>query len=159
MCQIVGKPHQTVSPAPLYPIPVMGQPFEKVIIDCVGPLPKTKSENQYILTMMCASTRFPEEIPLRKITAPVVVKALVKFFTVFGLPKVVQSDQGSKFKSRVFAQVLKAFDIKHIMSSPYHPESQGALERFHQTLKSMLRKHCHGSQKDWDGGIPWLKKP
>ncbi|KAI3357900.1 hypothetical protein L3Q82_016288, partial [Scortum barcoo] len=98
--------------------------------------------------------KFPEAIPLRKITAPIITKALVKFFSVFGLPKVVQSDQGTNFRSRVFAQALKTLGINHVTSSPYHPESQGALERFHQTLKSMLRKYCHDSQRDWDEGVP-----
>ena len=59
---------------------------------CVGPLPKTKSGNQYLLTIMCASTRFPEAIPLRNIKSKSVVKALVKFFTLVGLLKIVQSN-------------------------------------------------------------------
>ncbi|XP_036003896.1 uncharacterized protein LOC118566311 [Fundulus heteroclitus] len=156
VCQVAGKPNQVIPPAPLSPIPVMGEPFERVIVDCVGPLPKTKSGNQFILTMMCASTRFPEAVPLRKITALVVTKALVKFFSVFGLPKVVQTDQGTNFKSRTFAQALKELGIEHVTSSAYHPESQGALERFHQTLKAMLRKYCMDTVRDWDEGIPLL---
>ena len=92
----------------------------------MGPLPKTKAGNQFLLTVMCASTRFPEAIPLQKITAAVVIKALVKFFTVFGLPRVVQSDQGTNLKSKVFAQVLKTLGIDHLTCSPYHPDSQGS---------------------------------
>lgn len=46
--------------------------------------------------------------------------------------------------------------IKHIKSSSYHPESRGALERFHQTLKSMLRKFCLETNKEWDEGLPLL---
>ena len=38
-CQVVGKPNQPVPPAPLHPIPVLGEPFERVLVDCVGPLP------------------------------------------------------------------------------------------------------------------------
>ncbi|XP_071061702.1 uncharacterized protein [Pseudochaenichthys georgianus] len=101
-----------------------------------------------------ACEEFPEAIPLRKITAPVITKALLKFFSMFGLPKVVQTDQGTNFMSKVFALVLDTLGIKHVTSSPYHPESQGALERFHQTMKCMLRKHCHESHKDWDDGVP-----
>uniref|UniRef100_A0A3B3IB77 Gypsy retrotransposon integrase-like protein 1 n=1 Tax=Oryzias latipes TaxID=8090 RepID=A0A3B3IB77_ORYLA len=141
-CQVAGKPNQAIRPAPLHPIPAIGEPFERVIIDCVGPLPKTKMGNQFLLTIMCAVTRFPEAIPLRKITAPVITKALVKFFTVFGLPTEIQSDQGTNFKSRTFAQALECLGITHVTSSPYHPEIQGALERFNQTLKTVLRKHC-----------------
>ncbi|XP_029927354.1 uncharacterized protein LOC115373220 [Myripristis murdjan] len=66
-CQKSGKPNQTIPAAPLKPIPVVGEPFEHVIVDCVGPLPKTKSGHQYILTVMCAATRFPEAIPLRSL--------------------------------------------------------------------------------------------
>lgn len=38
-CQVAGKPNQVVRPAPLHPIPVMGEPFERLILDFVGPLP------------------------------------------------------------------------------------------------------------------------
>lgn len=156
ICQIAGKPNQVIPPAPLKPIPVMGEPFERVLVDCVGPLPKTKSGHQYLLTIMCTSTRFPEAIPLRTITASAVTKALVKFFTTFGLPKVIQTDQGTNFMSKVFNHALKTLKIKHVTSAPYHPESQGALERFHQTMKSMLRKHCNTSERMWDESVPFV---
>ena len=78
---MVGKPNQKIPVAPLKPIPAFEEPFSKVIIDCVGPLPKSKSRNQYILTIMCASTRFPKAIPLTNITAPKISKALVNFFS------------------------------------------------------------------------------
>ena len=67
VCQVLGKPNQTIPCAALKPIPAFDEPFTKVIIDCVGPLPKTKAGNQYLLTIMCASTRFPDAIPLRNI--------------------------------------------------------------------------------------------
>ncbi len=154
VCQYTGKPNQVVPVAPLQPIPAFDEPFSRVLVDCVGPLPKTRNGNQFMLTIMCLSTRFPEAIPLRKITAKSVVKALVKFFTTFGIPRVVQSDQGSNFMSKVFKQVMQQMGITHCPSSAYHPESQGALERFHSTLKTMLRAYCQEFKKDWDEGVP-----
>ena len=62
-------------------------------VDCVGPLPRTRRGNQYLLTVMCTATRFPEAILLRNIKAPNIVKGLIKFFTLVGLPKSIQSDQ------------------------------------------------------------------
>ena len=50
--------------APLKPIPAIEEPFSRVLIDCVGPLPKTRSGNQYLLTIMCVTTRFPEAVPV-----------------------------------------------------------------------------------------------
>ena len=99
VCQLAGKPNQIIPPAPLHPIPVLGEPFDRIIIDCVVPLPRTKSGNQYLLTIMCAATRFPEAVPVRNITAKSVVKALTKFFSTFGLPRVIQTDQGTNFQS------------------------------------------------------------
>ncbi|KAK0144238.1 Pro-Pol polyprotein [Merluccius polli] len=43
-CQITGKPNQTIKPVPLHPIPAIGEPFEHIVIDCVGPLPRSKRE-------------------------------------------------------------------------------------------------------------------
>ena len=63
VCQVVGKPNQKVPQAPLHPIPAIGEPFDRVLIDCVGPLPRTKTGQQYLFTIMCTSTRFPEAIP------------------------------------------------------------------------------------------------
>ena len=68
-------------------IPAFDEPFSTILIDCVGPLPRTKSGNEYLLTIMCTSTRFPEAIPLRNIKTKSIVKAPIKFFTFVGLPK------------------------------------------------------------------------
>ena len=111
-------------------------------------VPKTKSGNEYLLTIMCASAGFPEVIPLRKIKTKTIVRALIKFFTFVGLPKSVQSDQGSNCMSGVFQQVMHELGIKQYRSSAYHPESQGALERLHQTLKNMIRSYCFDTEKD-----------
>ena len=105
---------------------------------------------------MCASTCFPEAIPLRNIKTKTIVKALVKIFTFVGHQRSVQSDQGSNFMSGIFQQVMHELDIKQYTSSAYYPESQGALERFHQTLKNMIRSYCFDTDKDWDEGIHLL---
>ena len=155
-CQVVGKPQPSLKPAPLIPIPAFDEPFSRVLVDCVGPLPKTRSGHKYLLTIMDMSSRFPEAIPLRNITAKTVVEALVQFFTRYGLPKEVQSDQGSNFMSGLFQEVMYRLGVKQLKSSAYHPQSQGALERYHQTLKIMIRAFCEEYPEDWDKGIPFL---
>ena len=155
-CQVVGKPQPSLKPAPLIPIPAFDEPFSRVLVDCVGPLPKTRSGHKYLLTIMDMSSRFPEAIPLRNITAKTVVEALVQFFTRYGLPKEVQSDQGSNFMSGLFQEVMYRLGVKQLKSSAYHPQSQGALERYHQTLKTMIRAFCEEYPEDWDKGIPFL---
>ena len=105
---------------------------------------------------MCIATTFPEAIPLRNIKAKTIVKALIKFFSMVGLPRSIQSDQGTNFMSGIFQQVMYELGIKQYKSSAYHPQSQGALERFHQTLKNMIRSYCFDTEKDWDEGVHLL---
>ena len=155
-CQVTSKPNQTLKPAPLYPIPAVSQPFGHLLVDCVGPLPRSGSGCSYLLTIMCQSTRYPAAYPLRSITTRSVLKAITEFMSVFGIPKIIQTDQGSNFTSRLFSQVLKQLNVTHNMSSAYHPQSQGALERFHQHLKSLLRAYCTELKADWQDGLPWL---
>ena len=155
-CQMVGKPNQKIPRAPLHPIPAFEEPFSRVIINCVGLLTQAKSENEFLLTIMCSSTRFPEAIPLRNIKAKTIVSALIKVFTLFGLPKSIQSDQGSNFMSGLFQQVMSELNIEQYKSSAYYPESQGALERFHLTLKNMIRTYCFQTVKHWDEEIHLL---
>ena len=156
VCQMVGKPNQVLKPVPLKPIPVMQEPFSKVVIDCVGPLPKTKKQNQYLLTIMCSSTRYPDAYSVRNIRAKTLIPLLVKTFTQYGIPKVVQSDQGTNLTSSLFQEVMKAMGVTHKLSAVYHPQSQGVLERHHQTLKQALSKYCMQNAKDWDEGLPFV---
>lgn len=92
-CQMVGKLNQSIPAAPLHLILAFKEPFCHVLVDCVGPLPKMKHGNQHILTIMCASTQFPEVIPLRKISAGKITTALLNFFSIVRLLKIVQTDQ------------------------------------------------------------------
>lgn len=53
-CQLAVKPNQVIPPDLLKPIPVLGEPCERILIDCVGPLPNTKSGNS--TSLMCGTT-------------------------------------------------------------------------------------------------------
>lgn len=129
----MGKHNQTISPAPLCPVPALDQRFEYLIMECVA-----------------------AAYPLRSITTKSVVKALSQFISVFGSPRVIQTDQGSNFHFQLFSQVLQQLQIKHNQASAYHPQSHGALECFHQTLKSLLRAYCTEIDHDQEEGLPWL---
>jgi len=120
---MTGKLNQNIKPVPLYPIPAIVQPFEHLIIDCVGPLPHSKAGSNYLLTVMCQSTRYPAAYPLRTITARSLVKFLTQFIFIFGIPKIIQSDQRLTFSSHLFAQVLKQLHVKHNQASVYHAQS------------------------------------
>lgn len=56
----------------------------------------------------------------------------------------------------IFQQVMGELGIRQYNSSAYHPESQGPLERWHQTLKNMMRIYCFETERDWDEVIHLL---
>ena len=58
--------------------------------------------------------------------------------------------------AEIFKQVLEHLGVRQLRSSAYHPESQGVLEQYHQTLKTMLRAYCQDYPEDWDKGIPFV---
>ena len=75
-----------------------------------------KSGNEYLVPTVCASIRLPEIIPSRNIKSKTIVKVLVKFSTFVGLPKSVQSDQGSDL-CLFFQEVMHELEIKQYGSS------------------------------------------
>lgn len=127
-----GKPNQVISPAPLCPIPVVDEPFQRVIVDSMRPLPNSKTGNQSLLTIMCVSTRSNSTLNDHRSCN---YQGSGEGYFQHLVCLVIQADQGTNFKSKVFAQALKTLGIDHITFSPYHPESQGVLERFNQTLE------------------------
>lgn len=66
--------------------------------------------------MMCSATCYPEAIPVRSLKTHGIVKALVKFFSTFGSPKCIQTDQGTNLMSKIFAQVMTEVSVKHYRS-------------------------------------------
>lgn len=129
---------------------IITTPFAKVAIDIIGPLEMSDRKNRYILTLVDMATRWPEAIPLPNITTPVVIEALSNIFTRIGFPEQILSDNGPQFKSELYQQVCRFFKIKIIKSTPYHPISNGLVERFNGTLKNMLRKAAETEPKNWD---------
>ena len=72
------------------------------------------------------------------------------------LTRFINSDQGTNFISALLEEVYQVLQIKRIRTSPYHPQTDGLMERFNGTLKMMLRKFVSRNQKDWDDYLPYL---
>ena len=144
-----------VGKAPLQPLPVLDVPFSKLAFDLVGPLPRTKSGYRYLLTSICLASKYPEAIPLKRVDVESVTEGLCEVFSRTGIPSQILTDQGSVFTSKLMKQLCGILGIKHIKSSPYHPESNGCLERWHATLKSALRKYPE-KYSDWDRLVKYI---
>ncbi|KAJ1159403.1 hypothetical protein NDU88_012069 [Pleurodeles waltl] len=156
ICQASGKTGGTPK-APLIPLPVVGVPFERVGVDIVGPLdPPTASGNRFILVVVDHATRYPEAIPLRTTTAPAVAKALLGISSRVGFPKEVVSDRGSNFMSAYLKDMWKECGVTYKFTTPYHPQTNGLVERFNKTLKGMIMGLPEKLRRRWDILLPCL---
>lgn len=108
-------------------------------MDIVGPLAKTKKGNRFILTIVDDATRYPEAFALKSCDAESVANALIELFSRVGIPKVILTDQGTNFTSKLIKELFTLLKVKGVTISPYHPQANGKTERFNGTLKSMLR--------------------
>ncbi|XP_068213861.1 uncharacterized protein [Palaemon carinicauda] len=154
-CQVAGNPNQVVPRAPLQPIPSAGIPFHDVLVDYVGPLPRSKRGIRFLLTMIDRFTRYLEAVPTRCANASHAVRGLTQFFCRFGFTATVQLDKGSHFMAREFKAAMEYHGVHHQTSTAYHPESQGLVERSHQTLKSVLTKLGEAGSSDCEENLPY----
>ena len=77
-------------------------------------------------------------------------------FARVGIPREMLTDQGANFQSRLLAELYRLLHVEGICTSPYHPQTDGLVERFNQTLKAMLCKFASEQGKDWDKLVPYL---
>lgn len=150
-CEICQKTkHSRDTRAPLILVNPSSKPFEKLYIDIVGPLPKTPSGNQYILSMIDDLTRFVEFASLPDQQADTVARTLYEHILFrYNIPKIIVSDNGTNLKGRVMASMCKLLGVRRLYTTAYHPQSD-LVERQHRTLGNYLRAFTDKDPSSWD---------
>ena len=149
VCQRTVK-RGSVRKVPLGSMPLIDTPFKRVAVDIVGPIaPPSEAGHRYILTLVDYATRYPEAVPLKKITTEAVAEALLDIYSRVGIPEEVLTDQGTQFMSECMQEVSRLLSIKGLTSTPYHPICNGLVERWNGTLKSMIKRLCQDQPKQW----------
>jgi transposase InsO family protein len=150
-CQRRGKPK---TKEPLHPIKV-GSPFDRVGIDIVGPLPVTARNNKYIVVATEYLTKWPEARAIPAADAFNVASFIFEdIICRHGCPRELLSDQGSHFCNQVVDSLCNKMKVRHRLSSAYHPQTNGLVERFNRTLCEVLAKCSSQYDEDWDLFIP-----
>ena len=142
----------------LEPLPIPQRPWSHLAVDFVTDLP---SSNGYT-TILVIIDRFSKScrlIPLRGLpTAMETAQALFHHvFRVYGIPEDIVSDRGSQFTSRVWQAFCKQLDINVSLTSGYHPQANGQVERLNQELGRYLRSYCSREQQRWSDFLPWAE--
>ena len=128
-----------------------GYPMERIAVDILGELPVTERGNKYVLVVSDFFTKWTESYPMRNMEAATIAKLLVEqLFSRFGIPDQKHTDQGRQFENKLFAEMCELLHIDKTRTTPYHPQSDGMVERFNKTLCSMIRAYINENQKSYD---------
>lgn len=130
-------------------------PFEKISLDCMGPLPLTEQGNKYILTCQDQLSKYLVAIALPNQEAVTIARALVdNVITVFGSPGSILTDCASNFTGEVMRHLCKLLRISRVNTTPFRPQSNGSVERSHAVITEYLRHFICHEQNDWDTLLP-----
>ena len=132
------------------PIQLPVKRFSHVHIDIVGPLPASPGGCMHLLTMVDRSTRWAEAVPLVNTST---ANCAAAFSQQLG-EKVWKTCCSVQFSSAVWGELCKTLGISHWLTTAYHPQVNGLVERFHRQLKDALRARL--DNHDWTSHLPWV---
>ena len=132
-----------------------GYPMEKIAMDIIGLLPTTENGNRFILVVIDYFSRWPEAYAIPNQKAHTVAEKLVQeWISKYGVMKQLHTHKGKSFENEVLKELTDILRIKKTRTTPYHPQSDGMVERLNRTLKDMLAKTVNDQHNDWDIRIP-----
>lgn len=158
-CEICNKKRATAAekaPVPMQITTPVTRPFQQCAVDIVGPLTKTHSGSQYILTFQDHFSKYPEAFAIADQKAQTIAKVFVEEIVCrHGTPEKLLSDNGTNFTSELLTEACKLLRIDKIETTAYHPQSNGVVERSHQTLMNHLKCFVEEDQRNWDVWLPY----
>ena len=150
-CQRAKVTRNTVTPIGNFHVPT--KRFQHWNVDIVT-LPASNGF-RHLLTAVDRLTRWPVAIPMADISASSVIDAFTHgIIASFGIPEDITTDNGAQFSSAVWRQLLTTWNIKSHFTTPYHPQSNGLVERFHRRLKESLNALAADEPEQWFWRLP-----
>lgn len=154
LCQRFKNP-TGLPPGYLHSIPV-SKVFEHVHVDIVGPLKQTNRGNIHIITATDALSKWAFARPCQNIRTSEVIKFMEDcILSIHGRPQTIITDRGTQFTSGEWKEFVEKSKMKHNLTTPYHPQSNGIDERLNGTLVRILRNYVSYYQEDWDEKLKW----
>jgi hypothetical protein len=128
--------------------------LDLLVIDFIGPLPTTRKQNRFILSIVDHFSKYAIAMPTARQDSKTVIECLTQYCSIFGRPKRILSDQGKCFVSHEFQEWCKYWNITKATSTSYHPQTQGICERYNQTIMGILKKYAYECPETWCETLP-----
>ncbi|KAJ9525206.1 hypothetical protein QJQ45_020746, partial [Haematococcus lacustris] len=147
-----NKATNQLPPGLLQPLPIPSRNWQQVSMDFIGPLPATPRGHTMIFTVVDKLSKMIHLIPTTT-TATAHDTARLFFDHIFkhhGLPEAIISDRDPKFTSDFWTSLFHLTGTRLLLSSAYHPQTDGQTERANRTVEDMLRPYVNDHKTDWD---------
>ncbi len=143
------------------PLPIANV-FERAHMDLMGPFPPSppnaSSPMRYIFTLRDAASKYMVLAAIPDKSAETVSSTLtMKVFLRFGCPAQLVSDQGTEFVNDLNLAIASRIGLEHRPTAPYHPASNGLVERSHYDINTALRCLCEPDQSNWADAVPFVE--
>ena len=120
---------RSLVPAPLQPMPVPQQPWQSIGVDFVVQLPQTAKGHDAVCVWVNRFSKMVHLVPTQSTaTAEDTVQMFVDHVLPHGVPTSIVSDRGTQFTSKLYAGVMQALGVRQMLSSAYHPQTDGQTE-------------------------------
>lgn len=133
-------------------------PFEIIAMDLIGPLPRSKSGHRWLLVITDFLTKYVILQPFREATAAAISKFVDKYiFTVYGVPRVVMTDNGTQFISKEFKKIIEKYEVANLWyNAKYHPQVNFC-ERTNRVVLTLIRSYLkENDHRTWDAEINYV---
>ena len=124
--------------APIHPWEFPSTPWQRVHVDHAGPM-----DGETYLVVVDAYSKWLEVVNVKNTSSEESIRILRNIFATHGLPEILVTDNGSSFGRKMdscFDDFCRKNGIMHVRTAPYHPSSNGPVERYVGTFKSMFKK-------------------
>ena len=154
-CLICAQRKLKALRVPIQSMPVPDAPFQLVAMDLQGPFPETENGDRYILSLICMFSGWPEAFSVPDKSADTVARVLLEeFISRHSCPETLLSDLGTEFCNDVINILSRKMGIVRAKTTPYHPQTNGKVERLHRVINDIIAKRVAENQLDWHKHLP-----
>ena len=131
------------------------RPFEMIAVDLIA-LPRTCSGYVGCFVLVDHFSKWLSMMPIKNKTGETIAKQIEKCIsTLPAKPSKCLSDNGPEFRSKEFTKILEKYSIEHILTTPYKPQSNGAVERVNRTVIQLFKALADNPAR-WDEDLAQL---
>jgi hypothetical protein len=132
--------------------------WQLLTMDFHGPItPATKQGNKYIISLTDVLSKFVITRAVRDCTAATAARFVTEDVILkYGTPKCILTDNGTHFTASMMTELFKKIGVTHLYSTPYHPMTNGQIERYNATMDSKIAALSNDNRTNWDEQLPFV---